>query len=104
MPFYTVCATDKLRTMKPCAMIFAQTLHVAQLRMEELKRQGSFAFLPSEARLSLRLSSRRECFLYHEWMTQGNDAPLPLSDPGRISRTLRLETAFGERMWREKLA
>ncbi len=103
MPFYTICATDKLHAMRPCAIIDATGLQAAQQEGEKLRKEGVLGFLPENSKLKARLAARREVSAFLEYLRQPTLAPSLPQDTSRPRRAKRLEEGFFQRLWREGL-
>ena len=99
MPFFTVCATNRVQVPRPCAVYYGQTQKGVLTRFESSRRVGEFPFLPEGRRATVRRSSRQEEAQYLEWIRHHTGVPMLESDSSRGPRTQRLAAALAKRLW-----
>lgn len=100
MALFTICATNREHTARPCAVIEAVSQADAMRRAKQLRQSGDIGFVPEDVHLTARRSSRREARAFHAFMqpATASEGP-PLTDPGYTHRSQRRLLAFFQKLW-----
>jgi hypothetical protein len=103
MALYTICATDRTHSARPCAMIAAPSDAAAARTATRMRHAGELGFLPDDAQISVRRASRQEIRALHDFMPVQPDRGPADPDGGLARRGRRMRAAFNEKLWRGEI-